>query len=203
MSTRCGGSGRGGGYHTTTYSASAVVTWDFTGAVVSYTVPGSAGTGAAFTAFDAFGNEVYNQGADAYLVLASGFVPAPRVTGITPTTGPASGRTKVTISRHGFTGATSVSFGGAAASFTVTSATSISATAPARPGGTVDVTVADAGGSSRTLAADRFTFVAAPTVTALSPKTGSAGGGRRSPSPARISPVRHGSRLAIPPRPSG
>ena len=35
VSTRCGGSGRGGGYHTTTYSAWIGVTWDFAGNVLS------------------------------------------------------------------------------------------------------------------------------------------------------------------------
>src|SRR5689334_5152550 len=29
IQTRCGGSGRGGGYHVTTYSAWVAVTWDF------------------------------------------------------------------------------------------------------------------------------------------------------------------------------
>src|SRR5438477_591631 len=38
LQTRCGGSGRGGGYHTTTYSAWVGVTWDYTGAVVSSAV---------------------------------------------------------------------------------------------------------------------------------------------------------------------
>ena len=35
LQTRCGGSGRGGGYHVTTYKAWLTVTWDFTGAVVT------------------------------------------------------------------------------------------------------------------------------------------------------------------------
>jgi Fibronectin type III domain len=35
LSTRCGGSGRGGGYHVTTYSAWIGVTWDFAGNVLS------------------------------------------------------------------------------------------------------------------------------------------------------------------------
>src|SRR6266404_925890 len=35
LQTRCGGSGRGGGYHITTYSAWIGVTWDYTGAVVA------------------------------------------------------------------------------------------------------------------------------------------------------------------------
>src|SRR5499425_1276478 len=36
LSTRCGGSGRGGGYHVTTYSAWVDASWDFTGALLSY-----------------------------------------------------------------------------------------------------------------------------------------------------------------------
>src|SRR5215813_10441887 len=35
LQTRCGGSGRGGGYHTTTYSAWGTAMWDFTGALMS------------------------------------------------------------------------------------------------------------------------------------------------------------------------
>src|SRR2546422_8575654 len=38
LSTRCGGSGRGGGYHTITYSAWVGANWDLTGALVSYVV---------------------------------------------------------------------------------------------------------------------------------------------------------------------
>jgi hypothetical protein len=36
LSTRCGGSGRGGGYHVTTYTAWMSVTWDFGANVVAY-----------------------------------------------------------------------------------------------------------------------------------------------------------------------
>jgi hypothetical protein len=179
MSTSCGGSGRGGGYHTTTYTASAGVTWDFTGAVVTYVVPAPGGTlDPAFSAFDAYGNEVYNQSGRAFLLLADGFVPVARVTSVAPTTGPAAGGTTVTITGTGFSAATGVSFGSApAASFTVVSATSITAISPATAAGTVDVTVVDGGGASATSAADQFTFVSTPTVTGLSPRSGSPGGG--------------------------
>src|SRR5215467_14331592 len=63
LQTRCGGSGRGGGYHTTTYSAWVVVMWDYTGAVVSSGVLPAAPTDVdpAFSAVDSFGNELYNQ----------------------------------------------------------------------------------------------------------------------------------------------
>ena len=132
LSTRCGGSGRGGGYHVTTYSAWVGATWDLTGALVSHVVLSSAPTvDPAFSAFDQYGNEVYNQSNAAYLVLAAGFVPAPRVTGVSPSIGPASGGTTVTITGTGFTFATGVRLGGTdAGNVTVNSDTSISAVAP-------------------------------------------------------------------------
>jgi hypothetical protein len=179
MSTRCGGSGRGGGYHTTTYSASAGVSWDFTGTVVSYVVPAPPATlDPAFSANDANGNEVYNQSGSAFLVLASGYFPLARVTAVAPSTGPSAGGTTVTITGDGFTGATGVRFGSVAtASFTVVSATSITAVSPASGAGTVDVSVVNPGGSSAASAGDRFTFVLVPTVTAVSPSSGPPGGG--------------------------
>jgi hypothetical protein len=100
-------------------------------------------------------------------VTVSSTTAAPTVSGVSPALGPASGGTKVTITGTNFTGATGVAFGGtAAASFTVVSATQITATAPAGTGGTtVDITVTTAGGTSATSSADRFQFIAAPTIT--------------------------------------
>ena len=90
--------------------------------------------------------------------LTENIASAPTVTGVSPTSGPAAGGTVVTITGTSFTGATSVSFGGAAASFTVNSAaTSITVTSPAGTG-TVDIVVTSPIGSSATSAADRFTY---------------------------------------------
>jgi len=179
LSTRCGGSGRGGGYHTTTYVAWAGVSWDFTAAVISYQALSTApAVNPTFSAFDSHGNQVYNQSSSAFLTLAPGFVPAARVTAVSSTSGPATGGTTLTITGTGFTGATGVRFGGtAAASFTVNSSTSITATSPAAGAGTVDVTVTNAGGASAPSASDQFTFVAAPSVSGLSPTSGPLYGG--------------------------
>jgi Bacterial Ig-like domain (group 3)/IPT/TIG domain/Dockerin type I domain len=102
----------------------------------------------------------------------------PTVAGLNPTSGPASGGTSVVVTGTGFTGATAVSFGGAAAtSFMVNSDMQITATDPAGSG-VVDVTVTiPIGGTSATSSADKFTYVAAPTVTGLSPTSGPATGG--------------------------
>jgi len=61
LQTKCGGSGRGGGYHTTTYSAWVRVAWDFTGAVRSYKASAApAKLDPTFSATDARGDQVYN-----------------------------------------------------------------------------------------------------------------------------------------------
>lgn len=179
LQTRCGGSGRGGGYHTTTYSAWAAVTWDFTGAVISYSILASApSVDPSFSQFDSHGNEVYNSANAAFLTLASGFVPVPRVSSLSLTVGPASGGSSVTITGTGFTGATEVDFGGVpAAEFSVTSSTSISATTPTTAAGTVAVTVTTAGQTNVPDANDQFTFVAAPAVSGVRPNRGPISGG--------------------------
>ena len=178
LSTRCGGSGRGGGYHTTTYTSSADATWDLTGTVVGYSVPSSGVAVPGFSATDASGNQVYDSGSSAFLLLADGFVPAPRLAAVSVTAGPASGGTTVTITGTGFTGATQVDFGATpAAGFTVVGDTSITAVSPTAAPGTVDVTVTGPGGTSTTAPADRFTLVAAPAVTGLSPSAGPVSGG--------------------------
>jgi hypothetical protein len=85
--------------------------------------------------------------------------PPPAVTAVSPSEGAQAGGTSVTISGTEFTGTTAVKFGSAeAASFTVNSDSSITATSP--PGtGTVDVTVTNAVGTSATNSADQFTYV--------------------------------------------
>jgi hypothetical protein len=200
VQTRCGGSGRGGGYHVTTYSAWIGATWDFTGATITSSVLAtSPSVDPAFVAYDANGNELANSlnavNVDpssctvgnttyctyrAWLTLAPDFVPPPRLTAISVAVGPSSGGTNVTITGTGFTGATAVDFGAtAAAAFTVISDTSITTTSPAAPAGTVDVTVTTGGGTSATSSTDSFRFVAAPTITLLQPRRGPTTGGTK------------------------
>jgi len=108
------------------------------------------------------------------------YVP-PTVTGVSPTSGPATGGTKVTISGTNFAAGAQVKFGGTLSSaIQVTSTTSITAFSPPVAAGTVDVTVTVAGVTSATSSADQFTFTAVttpPTVTQITPNTGPAAGG--------------------------
>jgi len=105
------------------------------------------------------------------------YVPPPVVGKVSPTNGSVVGGTAVTITGKNLTGTTAVNFGStSAASFTVKSATSITAVSPAETEGRVDVTVTTtSGGTSAVSSKDRFLFV--PTVTNVSPNTGSKAGG--------------------------
>jgi hypothetical protein len=175
--TRCSTGGRGGG--TATYTAWASATWDFTGTLISDARLASAPTvNPTLSVSDPNGNQLTNSAAKAYLTLATGYVPVPRLTGLSATIGPAAGGTAVTITGTGFSQATAVDFGGlAAAQFTVTSDTSISAVTATHAGGTIDVTVTSPGGTSATSPADQFTFVPTPSISGLSPSSGPVTGG--------------------------
>src|SRR6266702_3340639 len=89
------------------------------------------------------------------------------VTGVSPASGTTKGGTSVTITGTGFTAppaGTGVSFGGAAAQFTVDSGTQITATSP--PGtGTVHITVTTPAGTSAATAADQYRYTHTATTT--------------------------------------
>jgi alpha-tubulin suppressor-like RCC1 family protein len=103
--------------------------------------------------------------------------PLPSITAVVPAAGPLAGGSSVTVTGANFTGATAVHFGSApATSFVVHSASSITAVAPAGSLGTVNVTVTTPAGISPPVSADRFTYLAAPTVKTLSVKKGPGAG---------------------------
>jgi hypothetical protein len=87
---------------------------------------------------------------------------APQVTAVSPTEGPSSGGTEVTISGSNLGEATAVEFGSvAASSFKVNATgTSIVAISPKEPARKVNVTVDSPGFTSATSESDLFTFVA-------------------------------------------
>ncbi|MET9845715.1 IPT/TIG domain-containing protein [Streptomyces ossamyceticus] len=102
-------------------------------------------------------------------------VSAPSLTGLSPSQGPVSGGTGVTLTGANLSGATAVRFDGVAAtSFTVVSATQITAVAPAHAAGAAAVTVTTPGGTSNSLV---YTYFAAPTVTGVAPSQGPVSGG--------------------------
>ena len=110
--------------------------------------------------------------------LTNGFtyVVVPTVTSVSPNNGPIAGGTAVTITGTNFAAGATVTFGSAAATnVVVVSSTSITATTPGGSAGAVSVTVTLSGQSGGL--ASGFTYVASPTVTSVSPNTGSTTGG--------------------------
>ena len=106
------------------------------------------------------------------------YVPAPAVAKVSPDKGPEAGGTSVTITGENLGEATAVRFGSSSAtSFEVISATSITAVSPAGTTGAVDVTVSTPGGESAISTADKFSYVALPTVAKVSPDKGPTAGG--------------------------
>jgi len=94
----------------------------------------------------------------------------PTITSISPSAGKLAEGTVVTITGTNFTGATAVTFGGTnAITFTVNSTTSISATTPEKTAGALNVVVTNDGGFGTSV--NGFTYVAAPTVSAVSAST--------------------------------
>ncbi len=102
----------------------------------------------------------------------------PTVTGVSPTTGPMSGGTNVTVYGSNFAPGAVVDFGtSAASSVTVVSPTELTAASPAAAAGTVNLTVTTSTGTSPVTTADQFTYIPPPSVTAVSPDYGGTGGG--------------------------
>ncbi|HTU39175.1 MAG TPA: IPT/TIG domain-containing protein [Acidimicrobiales bacterium] len=99
------------------------------------------------------------------------------VSRVSPASGPAAGGTTVTITGTGFSGATALDFGSVPATITSSSATSITASAPAAAvGGTVDVTVTTPVGRSAISPTDEYTYVfPKPSVSSVAPAAGVAG----------------------------
>ena len=89
-----------------------------------------------------------------------------------------AGGTPVDIEGTGFTASAAIKFGSTGATnVTFVSPTEVTATAP--PGsGTVDVKVTTAGGTSSPVTTDEYTYLAAPSVTSISPSHGVPAGGK-------------------------
>ncbi len=111
--------------------------------------------------------------------LANGFtyISSPTVSSVSPTYGPVGGGTAVTITGTNFAAGATVTFGGTAAtSVVVVNSTTITATTPAHAAGAVTVKVTNPGGQNGSLT-NGFTYIAQPTVSSVSPSSGSTLGG--------------------------
>ena len=142
--------------------SSTAATWTF-----QWIAP-AAGTGSV-TFYGAFAITQSTTKKSTLVVNEAVVVAAPTITSFTPSS--AIGGATVNITGTGFTGATSVKFGGtAASSFNVVNATTIQAIVA--NGSTGDVSVTTAAGTATKAG---FVFVAAPTITNFTPTTAASG----------------------------
>ncbi len=175
-----------GGYADSYYAGAA---WVWTRSAGVWTQQGSklVGSGAVGPAF--LGSSV-SLSADGNTAIVGGYfdnsragaawiwaMPAPAASAIAPSSGPTAGGTSVTITGTGFASGATVTIGGAAATgVTWVNATSITATTPAGSAGARNVVVTNPDTQSGTLS-NGFTYVAAPTASAIAPSSGPTAGG--------------------------
>ena len=156
----------------TTFSTGLSVTMDGT-QVLNYATTLPANVLVGFTAGTGGLNDIH--AVQNVSITAGPPPPPPTVTGVSPTHGPQTGGTSVTISGTNLTGATDVRFGGMhASSFTNNADGTITATSPTGTG-TVDVLVTTGGGTSAVnQPADQFTYdpPPPPSVSSVSPTSG-------------------------------
>ena len=154
----------------TTLTGATGVSFDST-AATSFTVNSAtqitatapAGTGTVDVTVTTPGGTSATSASDQYT-----YVGGPAVTSISPSAGPASGGTVVTINGALLSSPIAVDFGGIPATNVTATASEITATAP--PGtGTVDVTVVTIGGTSGTGADDQYTYEQPPAASIGSP----------------------------------
>ena len=105
------------------------------------------------------------------------FFTTPNITGLDPSSGPTAGGTVVTVFGSGFSGVTSVTFGGTLVSPSNVSNGSLTVVAPAHAIGVVDIRVATPAGTSPNTSADNYTYANGPVVTSVSPSSGLTAGG--------------------------
>ncbi len=117
-----------------------------------------------------------SSGQSGSLATAYTYVVKPTVSSVSPNNGPTTGATAVTITGTNFAAGATVTFGAAAATnVVVVNSTTITATTPAGSAGAVTVTVTANGQSG--ILASAFTYIGQPTVSSVSPNSGSTTGG--------------------------
>ena len=142
-----------------------------TGAISEYTAGLSAGSAPLYIVAGADDNLWFTD-MSATPAIGKVYLAGPTIAGITPAQGPTTGGTTVTIAGTGLSVVSAVYFGTQLASFTLDTASSLTAVTPAGAAGTVSVSVYNPGGPG--LAA--FTYLAPASVSLdLTPATATPG----------------------------
>lgn len=125
-----------------------------------------------------------SSGQGAYLLSVStdcstgGGISAPSVSNVAPTTGTISGGTSLVISGTDFNALTRVTVGGAAATVTARTASSLTVSTPPGPEGAAAIVVTNPGNQAVTYTGfTYFTPIEPPTITSVSPTSGPTAGG--------------------------
>lgn len=118
---------------------------------------------------------VTNANGTSTLTGAYTYLDPPALVSLSVTQGTPLGGTAVTLNGTHFTAADTVTFGGVVVPTTFTTTTALTLNTPAHAPGPVDVTVANANGSSTLTSA--FTYLNPPTLLSLAPSTGTPLGG--------------------------
>jgi cell wall-associated NlpC family hydrolase len=122
---------------------------------------------------------VYNAWGGASRTLT--YIGAPRVTSVSPASGPVTGGTPITLAGADLGVATTVTVDGRAVRFAATSATRLTITSPAHAAGAVPIVVSSRYGTAKPVT---FTYVAAATPAGRVTRSGAGTGGSSSPPPA-------------------
>jgi alpha-tubulin suppressor-like RCC1 family protein len=110
---------------------------------------------------------------------AAGSAP-PKVSSVSASSGPLVGGERISVHGSGFTHVVKVFLGGAQThSVRVTSSRVLTVVVPQHKAGRVDLRVVTTSGESTVVKADRFTYVAPPTVTSVKSASGPVAGGAR------------------------
>ena len=103
--------------------------------------------------------------------------PDPKVTSISPASGPTTGGTVAAVYGSGFESGASVTYGSTKSSaVTFISSTEVKAMTPAESVGTVSVTITNPDNGTGSMS-KAFTYTAGPTISSISPNSGAATGG--------------------------
>jgi lysophospholipase L1-like esterase len=110
----------------------------------------------------------------AELNVLGGLTSQPTITSIVPNSGPTTGgQTGVVINGTNLSGATSVTFGGTAATITNNTSTTITVTTPAHAAGAVNVVANVSAGTATSTGG--YTYLAGPSITNVNPTSGLVG----------------------------
>lgn len=123
-------------------------------AIISAIVPAGSSVGTVYVSVETAGGVTSS--------VNYTYIDLPTITNVTPTSGPTTGGTSVTITGTNFSAVTGVSVGGNPASFAAINSNTIAIVTPSHAAGLADVNVTTSAGSAT--AADAFTYISSPGI---------------------------------------